>query len=323
VVDFLARLVRRGGSACANHGAQCRSSARACARPYRTGARRATRGRTAILAIGAVTFTGSVKVGKHIAEIGGYRRLVLELGGNDPLIVMEDADLDKAADLAVMGATKNSGQRCTAIKRNLVVDSVAARFVEKILPRAEGTAKKQGYAGARWPKMTSPSGAESPSPVGPFLVWQQPPPIFYAELCYREHGARATLKQAIETNLRWARNNIAGFGLECEEFPLFIRVEELSEQYQKALQGLDRTTPPATLETVVEKVAALHVKADALQSDTQALKLSIPATLNGQTSAINEREAEIARLKTALAASDVRYFRFGQLPEPTNAPPKP
>ena len=43
--------------------------------------------------------------------------------------------------------------------------------------------KKQGYAGARWPKMTSPSGAESPSPVGPFLVWQEPHPIFYAELC--------------------------------------------------------------------------------------------------------------------------------------------
>jgi len=63
----------------------------------------------------------------------------------------------------------------------------------KILPRAEGTAKKQGYAGARWPKMTSPSGAESPSPVGPFLVWQQPHPIFYAELCYRAHGDRATL----------------------------------------------------------------------------------------------------------------------------------
>ena len=56
-------------------------------------------------------------------------------------------------------------------------------YYKKILPRAEGTAKKQGYAGARWPKMTSPSGAESPSPVGPFLVWQEPHPIFYAELC--------------------------------------------------------------------------------------------------------------------------------------------
>src|SRR6185437_14561347 len=50
-----------------------------------------------------VTFTGSVRVGKHIAKTAGYKRIVLELGGNDPLIVMEDADLDKAAELAVQG----------------------------------------------------------------------------------------------------------------------------------------------------------------------------------------------------------------------------
>jgi hypothetical protein len=68
-------------------------------------------------------------------------------------------------------------------------------YYQKILPRAEATAKKQGYAGARWPKMTSPSGAESPSPVGPFLVWQQPHPIFYAELCWREHQDKATLEK--------------------------------------------------------------------------------------------------------------------------------
>ena len=55
---------------------------------------------------------------------------MLELGGNDPLIVMEDADLDKAAELAVAGATKNSGQRCTAVKRILVVEKVADEFVE-------------------------------------------------------------------------------------------------------------------------------------------------------------------------------------------------
>jgi len=68
-------------------------------------------------------------------------------------------------------------------------------YYEKILPRAEGTAKKQGYAGGRWPKMTSPSGAESPSPVGPFLIWEEPHPIFYAELCWREHRDRATLEK--------------------------------------------------------------------------------------------------------------------------------
>jgi phosphonoacetaldehyde dehydrogenase len=84
-----------------------------------------------------VTFTGSVRVGKHIAATAGYKRLVLELGGNDPLIVMEDADLDKAAELAVQGATKNSGQRCTAVKRILVVESVADAFSEKVVAKAK------------------------------------------------------------------------------------------------------------------------------------------------------------------------------------------
>ncbi|MFL5119879.1 MAG: phosphonoacetaldehyde dehydrogenase [Microvirga sp.] len=83
-----------------------------------------------------VTFTGSVRVGKHIAATAGYKRLVLELGGNDPLIVMEDADLDRAAELAVQGATKNSGQRCTAVKRILVVKSVADEFSALVLAKA-------------------------------------------------------------------------------------------------------------------------------------------------------------------------------------------
>ena len=59
--------------------------------------------------IDLVTFTGSVGVGKYIAETAGYRRTVLELGGNAPLIVMADADLDKAAELAVTGGTQNPG----------------------------------------------------------------------------------------------------------------------------------------------------------------------------------------------------------------------
>ncbi|HEX7925016.1 MAG TPA: phosphonoacetaldehyde dehydrogenase, partial [Bradyrhizobium sp.] len=83
-----------------------------------------------------VTFTGSVRVGKHIADKAGYKRLVLELGGNDPLIVMEDADLEKAAELAVTGATKNSGQRCTAVKRILCVEAVADDFAALVLKKA-------------------------------------------------------------------------------------------------------------------------------------------------------------------------------------------
>jgi putative phosphonoacetaldehyde dehydrogenase len=84
-----------------------------------------------------ITFTGSVRVGKYIAEKAGYRRIVLELGGNDPLIVMEDADLDKAAELAVQGSTKNSGQRCTAVKRILVVKSVADAFSKLVVEKAK------------------------------------------------------------------------------------------------------------------------------------------------------------------------------------------
>ncbi|WP_417454086.1 phosphonoacetaldehyde dehydrogenase [Kiloniella sp.] len=84
-----------------------------------------------------VTFTGGVPVGKYIAENAGYRRTVLELGGNAPLIVMEDADLDKAAELAVAGATKNSGQRCTAVKRILVVEEIADEFSKLVLEKAQ------------------------------------------------------------------------------------------------------------------------------------------------------------------------------------------
>jgi phosphonoacetaldehyde dehydrogenase len=82
-----------------------------------------------------VTFTGGVAVGKEIASKAGYRRLVLELGGNDPLIVMEDADLDEASTLAVQGSYKNSGQRCTAVKRILVHESVAKRFVDLLVDK--------------------------------------------------------------------------------------------------------------------------------------------------------------------------------------------
>jgi len=84
-----------------------------------------------------VTFTGGVSIGKYIASKAGYRRMVLELGGNDPIIVMEDADLDEAATLAVQGSYKNSGQRCTAVKRMLVHEAVAGRFTEMVVEKTK------------------------------------------------------------------------------------------------------------------------------------------------------------------------------------------
>lgn len=79
-----------------------------------------------------VSFTGSAAVGRSIAERLGYRRALLELGGNDPLIVLPDADLDEAVRLAASGAFRNSGQRCTAVKRVIVHDDVADAFVERL-----------------------------------------------------------------------------------------------------------------------------------------------------------------------------------------------
>lgn len=90
--------------------------------------------------IDIITFTGGVPVGKMIAEKAGYKRTALELGGNDPLIIcndLSDEDLEKAATIAVAGATGNSGQRCTAVKRILVQNAVADRFVPMVLAKAK------------------------------------------------------------------------------------------------------------------------------------------------------------------------------------------
>jgi len=66
-------------------------------------------------------------------------------------------------------------------------------WYDSILPQARTLARSQGYAGARWPKMVGPEGRDSPSPIGPLLIWQQPHPIFYAWLCYQTRRDHSTL----------------------------------------------------------------------------------------------------------------------------------
>ena len=87
-------------------------------------------------AVEVISFTGGVAVGKSIAARLGFRRAVLELGGNDPLIVLGDADLQEAAELAVRGAFQNSGQRCTAVKRIIAVEAVADALAARITEAA-------------------------------------------------------------------------------------------------------------------------------------------------------------------------------------------
>src|SRR6185369_1456956 len=80
--------------------------------------------------------TGGETVGKRIAQTAGYKRRVLELGGNDPLIILDDADLDLAVTLAAEGAFRNSGQRCTAVKRILVERGILPQFTERFVEKA-------------------------------------------------------------------------------------------------------------------------------------------------------------------------------------------
>lgn len=82
--------------------------------------------------IGAITFTGSTEVGKKIAKLAGMKHLHLELGGNGAAIVLDDADLDLAAEKVVKGSLNFSGQRCDAISRVLVDERIADRFIDKV-----------------------------------------------------------------------------------------------------------------------------------------------------------------------------------------------
>jgi alpha-ketoglutaric semialdehyde dehydrogenase len=87
--------------------------------------------------IDAITFTGSEEVGQQVAEKGAGRRarVQLEMGGKNPLVVLADADLDVAVEVAIDGSFYQTGQRCTASSRLVVEDSIHDVFVERMLTR--------------------------------------------------------------------------------------------------------------------------------------------------------------------------------------------
>jgi acyl-CoA reductase-like NAD-dependent aldehyde dehydrogenase len=89
--------------------------------------------------VAVVSFTGSTSVGRMIARVAGERlaKVCLELGGKNPLVVCDDANLEKAADAAVLSAFSNAGQRCAAGSRLIVFDTVYDRFRELLLERAK------------------------------------------------------------------------------------------------------------------------------------------------------------------------------------------
>ncbi|PKH88568.1 aldehyde dehydrogenase family protein [Colwellia sp. Bg11-28] len=88
--------------------------------------------------INMVAFTGSLAAGKHImaSAASGLKRLVMELGGNDPLIVMASADIDRAVQFAVASSFENTGQMCTSTERIYVDERIADEFEQKVVALA-------------------------------------------------------------------------------------------------------------------------------------------------------------------------------------------
>jgi aldehyde dehydrogenase (NAD+) len=111
-------------------------------------------------AVRAISFTGSTEVGSRIYAKGAQqlKKIQCEMGGKNPVVVLEDADLDLAADSTVSGAFGSSGQRCTATSRVVVVDAVAERFVSML---AERTGKLKVGDGAQADTQVGPSVDEA------------------------------------------------------------------------------------------------------------------------------------------------------------------
>ncbi len=86
-----------------------------------------------------ISFTGSTPVGKHIGELCGknIKKVALELGGNNALIVLEDANLEEAVHSAIFGKFMHNGQICMAINRIIVAEKVHDEFLEKFIEAAK------------------------------------------------------------------------------------------------------------------------------------------------------------------------------------------
>jgi glyceraldehyde-3-phosphate dehydrogenase (NADP+) len=84
-----------------------------------------------------ISFTGSVEVGKQISEVAGLKRITMELGSNSPLIVLEDADLNKVADAVVATGFANAGQVCISAQRVVALDKVYGDLLNALKPRVE------------------------------------------------------------------------------------------------------------------------------------------------------------------------------------------
>ena len=87
--------------------------------------------------IDKISFTGSVTTGLMISQKAGMKKVTLELGGNDPLVVLKDADIEKAVKGVINGAFLNAGQVCMGVKRIIVEEEIADEFAKKLVGETE------------------------------------------------------------------------------------------------------------------------------------------------------------------------------------------
>ena len=84
-----------------------------------------------------ISFTGSVTTGLMISQKAGMKKVTLELGGNDPMVVLKDADIDKAVRGVINGAFLNAGQVCMGVKRIIIEEEIADEFADKLVSKTE------------------------------------------------------------------------------------------------------------------------------------------------------------------------------------------
>ena len=145
--------------------------------------------------VAGISFTGSNRVGRQIGEVvqGRGGRVALEMGGKNPMVVLEDADLDQAADLTIAGAFRSTGQKCTATSRAIVARPVLEAFTEQVLDRARALKIGPGIEPETW--------------MGPLISETQHARVLdYIEIGRRE-GAELLLGGGVPAGERYAHGH--------------------------------------------------------------------------------------------------------------------
>ncbi|HKP87156.1 MAG TPA: aldehyde dehydrogenase family protein [Blastocatellia bacterium] len=223
-----------------------------------------------------IAFTGESATGKHVAEVacGDFKRVTLELGGSDPMIVCDDADIAKAITGAMVGRFWNAGQACLAVKRLYIFDKVFDEFVEGLVGKVSRYEVGDGMSRAEKPKIR----------MGPLHTAAQRDEIESQVKDAVDRGARVLLGGARPEGEQYERGNYYqptilvdvpddARAVQEETFgpllPIF-RVTSLDEAIQKAnnsIYGLGSsiwTKNLDNIETAIDRIEAGNVWVNSL-----------------------------------------------------------